>query len=234
MAAAAPAKLYYFKGRGRSQQARWALAAANMAFTSVCLQSPEEFAALCESGKLTYQQVPMLECGPRCISQSMAIVRHAARVGNLYGSTIDEATRIDEILDGIMDARGAIVSYPFMDPQEACGRLFQSLQRFYPSFEALLAKNDVQPYAVGASLTIADVLLAELVQSTVEAFSATPSFGAGAASSVLQSFPKLRALHEHVLALPEMQEFLRSPNHMPFPSGETGKTYVKNVRTVLG
>ena len=31
-----------------------------------------------------------------------------------------------------------------------------------------------------------------------------------------------------------MQEFLRSPNHMPFPSGETGKTYVKNVRTVLG
>ena len=28
----APAKLYYFKGRGRSQQSRWVLAASSIAF----------------------------------------------------------------------------------------------------------------------------------------------------------------------------------------------------------
>lgn len=38
---ASTAKLYYFHGRGRSQQARWALAAAGIAFTNVCLSTAE-------------------------------------------------------------------------------------------------------------------------------------------------------------------------------------------------
>ena len=53
------AKLYYFGGRGRSQQSRWALAAAKVPFTSVCLQTAKDFEELCRSGKLNYHQVPM-------------------------------------------------------------------------------------------------------------------------------------------------------------------------------
>ena len=227
----APAKLHYFKGRGRSQQSRWALAASSIAFTNVCLSTPDEFHALCASGKLTYQQVPMLEDGERCISQSMAIVRHAARTGALYGTNTDEAACIDEVLDGISDARGPIVSYPFMDAREACGRLQQSVQRFFPCFEGIIERNGAQPFAVGASLTVADVLLAELVDSTLEAFSAT--FAPAMADSILQPFPKLRALHAHVLALPQIQAFRAGPEWMPFPEGAVGKAYVKNVRTVL-
>ena len=83
----APVRLHYFAGRGRSQQSRWMLAASSIVFTNVCLTTREEFVALCESGKLTYQQLPMLEDGECCISQSMAIVRHAARAGALYGKT---------------------------------------------------------------------------------------------------------------------------------------------------
>ena len=173
----------------------------------------------------------MLENGERRISQSMAIVRHAARVGALYGTTSDEAARIDEVLDGISDARGPIVSYPFMDAREACGRLQQSVARFFPCFEGAITRNGSPPFAVGESLTAADVLLAELIDSTLEAFSAT--FAPTVAYAALEPFPKLRALHAHVLGLPQIQTFRAGPNWMPFPEGQVGRDYVQNVRSVL-
>jgi glutathione S-transferase len=226
------AKLYYFHGRGRSQQSRWALSAAKIPFTNVCLSSSREFEELCASGKLTYNQVPMLEAGGQCISQSMAIVRHAARLGSLFGRDSQESSRCDEILDGITDARGAIISFPFMDdPHECCMRLQQSIQRFWPCFEALIERNASPPYVVGASLTVADVLLAELVDSTSEAFAAT--FGPEAAVGMLAPFSKLRALHQHVTGLPEIQALKNSDNWFPFPAGKVGADYVRNVRTVL-
>ena len=67
-------------------------------------------------------EVPMLEHNGRCVSQSLTIVRHAARLGCLYGATAEEATQIDEILDGIKDARGAVVAFPFNDAQDTCQR----------------------------------------------------------------------------------------------------------------
>ena len=111
--AAAPAKLYYFKGR--SVAAGTLLAAANMAFTSVCRRAQKSLQPSSQASSPTNKS-PCWS-GPRAFHRAWQL-RHAARVGNLYGSTIDEATRITDT-DGIMDARGAIVSYPFMDPQEA-------------------------------------------------------------------------------------------------------------------
>jgi glutathione S-transferase len=231
MAAPAPAKLYYFRGRGNSQQARWALAAAGVPYESVCFSTAAEFAALKEAGKLTFGQVPMLDHDGRCISQSLTIVRHAARRGSLYGATDDEATRIDEVLDGIKDSRGAVVGYPFSDPQETCMRHVAAVERYFPCFEAVIARNASPPFAVGASLTMADVLLAELVESTSEMIEAT--FGAQANAEVLAPFPLMRTLHAHVRALPTIASFKQSENWMPFPAGDVAKAYVRNVRTVL-
>ena len=44
------------------------------------------------------------------------------------------------------------------------------VQRFFPSFEQLIKRNGSPPFVVGPSLTVADVLLAELVESTQEMF----------------------------------------------------------------
>ncbi len=78
----ASAKLHYFRGRGNSQQARWALAAAGIPYESVFLDTAADFQALKQSGKLTFGQVPMAEFvgddgKVTCVSQSLAIVRHA-------------------------------------------------------------------------------------------------------------------------------------------------------------
>ena len=229
-AAPMTAKLHYFRGRGNSQQARWALAAAGIPYVSVCLSTAAEFDAL-RASKLTFGQVPMLEDGDSCLSQSLTIVRHAARVGKLYGVSHTDAARVDEIIDGIKDARGAIVAYPFSDPREACARHGQAVQRFFPCFESILERNAQPPHAVGGSLTIADVLLAELCESTQEAFAQT--FSEQVADQVLSPYPLLRALHAHVLALPAIVDFKASANWMPFPAGQVGAEYVRNVRTVL-
>jgi len=166
------------------------------------------------------------------LSQSLTIVRHCARRGNLYGVDDGEASRIDEIIDGIKDSRGSIVGYPFGDPQEACMQLAGAAERFFPAFENILKRNGSAPFAVGSALTMADVLLAELIESTQEALEAT--FGQQAVTQVLQPYPLLCALHTHVVALPAIKMFKASANWMPFPSGEVGRAYVLNVRTVMG
>ncbi len=156
----------------------------------------------------------------------------AARFGKMYGDDDIEAAHIDEIIDGIKDARGAIVSFPFVDDKrEICSRHFGAVQKFFPCFEAIIERNSAAPYAVGSALTVADVLLAELTESTIEAFEST--FGAEAANQVLKPFPQLRALHALVIALPAIVEFKQSDNYMPFPSGGVGAAYVDNVRTVM-
>lgn len=142
-----------------------------------------------------------------------------------------EASRIDEIIDGIKDARGALVGYPFGDARESCIRLADSAQKFFPCFENLISKNGSRPYVVGASLTMADVLLAELIESTQEAFEAT--FGSPAAVEILKPYPQLRMLHEHVVSLPAIKQFKASDNWMPFPAGAVGRAYVENVRTAM-
>ena len=226
------ARLHYFKGRGNSQQSRWALAAANIPYESVFLITADDFSQLRASGKLTYGQVPMLELDDDvCISQSLTIVRHAARKGGLYGTSDIEAAKIDEVIDGIKDSRGAIVGYPFGDPREACMQLAGAAERFFPCFEQIIQKNNHPPFAVGAALTMADVLLAELIESTTEALQTT--YGPQAVTQVLEAFPLMRKLHEHVVALPAIQSFKASPNWMPFPAGEVGKAYVLNVRTAM-
>ena len=173
-----------------------------------------------------------------CISQSLTIVRrhpptlHDVR-GRLHGRSDVETARIDDVIDGIKDARGAIVSFPFVDnKQKVCSQHFGALQRFFPCFEAIIAANSASPpFAIGNAITIADVLLAELVESTMEAFAST--FGASAADEVLKPFPRLHALHSYVIALPAIVKFKQSDNYMPFPAGEVGIAYVHNVRTVM-
>jgi len=228
----ATAKLYYFHGRGRAQQSRWVLAAAGVPFQNACLSTKKDMDDLRGGGHLTFNQVPMLEIDGLKLTQSSAIVRHGARLGGLEGKTPSECARVDEVVEGINDARNAIISYPFTDAVQVVNQHLGSVQKYFAAFEVLIGRNSSAPFAVGNGLTVADVLLAEVVESSREAVESV-SDSTKASALVLEPYPKLRALHAHVLSLPAIKAFMTSPNWFPFPAGETGRRYVANVQTVL-
>ena len=49
---------------------------------------------------------------------SQAMMRYVAQRGKLWGSTPEEAALIDMVAEGVKDARGVVVSYPFT-PEKA-------------------------------------------------------------------------------------------------------------------
>ena len=48
------ARIFYFHGRGKAEQARWLLAANGTSFKNVCLDTHEEFLKLKEENKLEW------------------------------------------------------------------------------------------------------------------------------------------------------------------------------------
>ena len=54
-------RLTYFEGWGLAEQARWMLAASDIAFEQVALQEHADFAALRDSGALMFRQLPLVE-----------------------------------------------------------------------------------------------------------------------------------------------------------------------------
>lgn len=88
-------------------------------------------------------------------------------------------------------------------------------------------KTESVKFLVGDKLSVADVLLAELLESTREALVATGGkFDLG--------YEHVRVLYEYVTQQHWWVEWKKSANWMPFPApGEVGGTYVQNVRTAM-
>jgi glutathione S-transferase len=57
----------------------------------------EQFKAIKATGRLPFDQFPLLEIDGLVLTQSRACVSHLARIGGLYGDTDAEATAIDVV-----------------------------------------------------------------------------------------------------------------------------------------
>ena len=55
------AQLHYFKGRGCAETTRWMLAINQIAFENVTIETPEALSSLRATGKLPFDQLPLLE-----------------------------------------------------------------------------------------------------------------------------------------------------------------------------
>jgi len=53
-------RLHYFKGRGRAETTRWMLAINQIEFENVAIETPQDLADLRASGKLPFDQMPLL------------------------------------------------------------------------------------------------------------------------------------------------------------------------------
>jgi len=191
-------ELLYFPIRGRAEPIRLLFAAAGVSFTNTGVTNWPEL-----KPKTPLGQLPVLiersESGERQIAQSMAIVRHLARVFDLYGKDETEKTTTDIAAETINDWRGKFAPVQFAafmktDPA-VIDKYWADLPGTLRVIDGLL--GSCTWFGGGEAPTYADVL----------AFDALDNHVALKPES-LADFPKLRALHDRFRALPNVASYL--------------------------
>jgi len=214
----ADATLTYFKGRGRAETTRWMLAVNGIDFEQVALATPEDLAALRTSGKLPFDQIPLLEIDGLCLSQSGAMIRYLARRGDFYGDKDIDAAWCDMVAGAAADFAGPAMQAAFQPTAAvAVANLRQSFAKFGPRFEARLIANDGLHMA-GTRLSFADVVLAEALTASLERV-----------PDILVETSGLADLQARVTAHPGIAAYLASDARWPIP----GDQYVIDVARVL-
>lgn len=211
-------RLHYFMGRGRAETTRWMLAVNAIAFENVPLETAEDFDALKATGKLPFNQLPLLEIDGRNLSQSTAMTRYLARKGDFYGDGPDDRVICDMVAGAAADFAEAALQYPFQPTHEA-GRALaaRSFDKFAPLFEARLARNGGE-WMAAKRMSFADVLLCEALENYREI---APDF--------FEATPGLARLLSRVTSHEGIAAYLASPNRWRMPDAE----YVIDVARVL-
>mmetsp|Transcript_103120 Transcript_103120/g.318183 ORF Transcript_103120/g.318183 Transcript_103120/m.318183 type:complete len:241 (+) Transcript_103120:83-805(+) len=234
---AALPKLWYFKGRGKAEMIRFALGAAGAEWEDCFLRTRADMVQLLESGKLLFEQVPMLELpGGRCIVQTNAILRFVADTHGLHGGTPEERAEVDMLVEGASDLLGGLIGLPFQAaglppgqrPEGALAQLVSfHLPRYFGAFERHLASRAISshPWMVGTKLTIADASILRCVEECVE------WLGEGC----LQQHPRLVQWRKAALEHPPIKAFLSGPHRQPAPAAPgVAATYCAEVGAALG
>ena len=211
-------RLHYFKGRGRAETTRWMLAINRIEFENVSVGTPEVLAALRASGKLPFDQMPLLEINGLKLSQSSAMIRYLARLGGFYGESETDAVWCDMIAGATADFAEAVMQAAFQPTEDiAIAALRTRFEKFGPKFEARLAENG-SGCCVGVRMTFADVVLTEALSAYLEW-----------CPDILGDTPLLDALHEQVSNDPGIASYLHSAQRYP----RAGDSYVIDVARVL-
>ena len=156
-------KLYYFDIYGRAESIRFLAAHAKIQLETVVVNG-ESMAALKESGKLEFGQVPMLEVDGKHLAQSWAILRFLGRQHGYYPSDPETAYQIDSTIDAVEDYLGAYFKFNFeQDAERKKAAKETFMTKFLPNWlnaiEKRITKNSSQKYIVGDKMTIADFAL---------------------------------------------------------------------------
>ena len=212
------AQLYYFRGRGRAETTRWMLAANDIDFQNIPIETPQALAALRSSGKLPFDQMPLLEIDGLGISQTTAIIRYLARRGDLYGDTANDALWCDMIAGVASDLVEPAMQAAFQPNEKiAIMALRVRFKKFGASLEIRLANNGGQ-FTGGKRLSFADIILAEALTSYLDLV-----------PDILEETPLLANLQRRVTHLPGIRAYLNSPQRWPIAD----ETYVIGVAKVL-
>ena len=211
-------RLHYFKGRGRAETTRWMLAVNQIGFENVAIESPEALAALRATGKLPFDQMPLMEIDGLNLSQSSAMIRYLARRGRYYGETDADALWCDMIAGAVADFAETSIQAAFQPTDEAAVEALRGqFGKFGPVFETRLAEADTG-FCAAARLTFADVALAEALTGYLEWV-----------RDLLVDTPLLASLHARVLDLPGIAAYLNLAQRYSM----AGDTYVVDAAKVL-
>ena len=159
-------KLYYFESYGRAEIIRFLAAHAKLPLEDVYVKKDETFAALKESGKLEFGQVPMLETADgKHLIQSWSVLRYLGRQHGYYPDDAEVAYKIDSTIDAVEDFLQSNNKWRFeADETRKAAAKETFLKTFLPKWidaiEKRIASNSTQKFIVGDKITIADFALA--------------------------------------------------------------------------
>ncbi|MEO1142413.1 MAG: glutathione S-transferase family protein [Pseudomonadota bacterium] len=212
-------KLTYFRGRGRAETTRWMLAAAGVDFINIPIDTPEDLAELRRSGKLPFDQMPLLEIDGQNLSQSSAMIRYLARRSGMYGENDTEAMWCD-LVDGVTaDFAETALQAAFKPTVEvAVADLEDRFAKFGPRFEARI-KEQGSGYSAAKTMTFADVVLTEALDAYLEW-----------CPDILSDTPLLKSLHKQVVTHDGIASYLASELRYPMADSD----YVIAIAKVLG
>ena len=211
-------KLHYTRSRGRAETTRWMLAVNQIPFENIVIDMPEELDALRATGKLPFDQIPLLEIDGHNLSQSSAMIRYLARRGDFYGDTETDALWCDLMAGAVADFSETGLKAMFQATNEiAISEQQAAFAKFAPCFEACLKENSTG-FCAGTRLSFADVILAEALSLYLEWI-----------PDILEPTPLLKALNETVLSQPGIKAYLTSDLRYPKPDN----TCVIDIARVL-
>jgi hypothetical protein len=205
---AAP-KVTYWRGRGRVEPLRCILAAAGVEFENVFLTRKEDLQELRASGKLEYDQVPLVEIDGLNLVQGLPTAYYLAQKSGLLPSSPVELYLVGQIYVAAQDARAPFLQYPFNnlpDPpslEKVLAAAEQSpkglVQRYCPKWETQLAKTNGPFFLEGETTTnrpsLADIGVFEVLDFYRHITSEDRL------RVTFASFPKLLQMHDAVLEL---------------------------------
>jgi len=227
MTATEPAIITYFVGKGRAEACRWAMAACDVDFENAYLHEPEDLLKLREKGMLLTNQVPLLQIDGLDLVQSAAIVEY---VGNRYspelmgGGDLAKKAKIDMIRETSRDFASGVMPYIW---QKMSGKDYNAVQeaaldKYLPLIERAISNNpDSDTFTVGASMTMGDVLLSEVLRCYCDV---------QGGETVFENYPRVHAMATAVWESPLVAKYLQSDKYLGCPT----ETYMKNVDHVLG
>lgn len=110
-----------------------------------------------------YGALPVLTVDENCYAQSKGIDRYCANRAGLYPTCGIEAMRVDEIMGALEDLGKSIFTYQGKDPEKRREIRIADAKINFPRYFGGVEKRLVQfgdgPYAVGDSLTAADIAI---------------------------------------------------------------------------
>jgi glutathione S-transferase len=194
------------------------LAVNRIPFENIVIDMPEELDALRATGKLPFDQIPLLEIDGHNLSQSSAMIRYLARRGDFYGDTETDALWCDLMAGAVADFSETGLKAMFQATNEiAISEQQAAFAKFAPCFEARLKENSTG-FCAGTRLSFADVILAEALSLYLEWI-----------PDILEPTPLLKALNETVLSQPGIKAYLTSDLRYPKPDN----TCVIDIARVL-
>ncbi|KAK7102214.1 glutathione S-transferase 3-like [Littorina saxatilis] len=195
-------QLVYFDVRGRAEFLRLLLHATGQPFEDVRVS----FEAWPQrKSEAPYGKLPYLEYKGKKYGQSLAIGPFLARKFGMYGKTEEDGLRIDEVTHLVDDFRLNIRAWRMeQDPQKKAELIKKMKEDAIPCylvyFKNLLAENSDTGFFVGNSVTLADVMVYDIIDTMM-------SFDP---EEKLTRYPALQKLRQNVENIPAVKEYLKN------------------------